>query len=139
MVLQFFNSTSFPHHSKTTAMQYFPSNSHSVSLTCTCMLIIQTETLRYDWIVSRKHARHASFIKPKPLSLQQLRNVTNYNHDVIFICFLVYFSSQPHLTTSYHVTSVYLSNRPAIAFSQHPKWVITQVNPWKVWSIAFIK
>ena len=24
-------------------------------------------------------------------------------------------------------------------FSQHPKWVIMQVNPWKVWSIAFIK
>ena len=23
--------------------------------------------------------------------------------------------------------------------SQHPEWVITPVNPWKVWSIAFIK
>ena len=24
-------------------------------------------------------------------------------------------------------------------FSQHPKWVMMPVNPWKVWSIAFIK
>ena len=24
-------------------------------------------------------------------------------------------------------------------FSQHPKWVITPVNSYKVWSIAFIK
>ena len=24
-------------------------------------------------------------------------------------------------------------------FSKHPKWVITPVNPQKVWSIAFIK
>ena len=24
-------------------------------------------------------------------------------------------------------------------FSQHPAWVFTPVNPWKAWSIAFIK
>ena len=26
-----------------------------------------------------------------------------------------------------------------LVFSQHPKWVVTSVNPWKVCSIAFIK
>ena len=26
-----------------------------------------------------------------------------------------------------------------LVFSQHPKWVIMPVKPWKLWSIAFIK
>ena len=52
--------------------------------------------------VSRKHAKRTSFIKPELSILWEVI----CNHYLTLICFSVYFSWQPHLTMSYHVTSV---------------------------------
>ena len=92
---------------QTSVSEHFLCNSHSVSH----MLLIPIETLRYERDCLRKPCvRRTSFITPKPSSLWEWTNVTNNNQCVIFIFFPVYFSEQPHLTTSYHVTFVYYSS-----------------------------
>ena len=78
---------------QTAVSEHFLSNSHSVSH---MLLIPSIETLRYERDCLRKQVRRTSLIKPKPSSLWEWINVTNYNHYVIFI----YFSWQPHLTKS---------------------------------------
>ena len=88
---------------QTAVSEHFLSNSHSVSH----MPLIPIEILRYERDCLRKASEAHLIHKPKPSSLWVWTNVTNINHYVLFILFSVYFSQQPHLTRSYHVTSVY--------------------------------
>ena len=67
---------------ETSVSKHFLSNSHSVSH----MLLITIQTLR----------RRPSFIKTKPSSLWELKNVTNYSHYVILtmkLPFTLFYSS----------------------------------------------
>ena len=52
-----------------------------------CFLSLVLKHLDMNAIVLGKQVRHTSFIKPKPSSLWESINVTNYNHYVIFIYF----------------------------------------------------
>ena len=76
-------------------------------------------------IVSGKHARRTSFGKPKPSSLWEWTNVTNYNHYVIFNFFLGLFflTASPHhvipcnfrllfCSSIYSVYSCFFPNKP---------------------------
>ena len=70
---------------QTSVAEHFLSNSHSVTH---IGYLSQLKHLDMNAIVSGKHARRTSFGKPKPSSLWEWTNVTNYNHYVIFNFFL---------------------------------------------------
>ena len=87
---------------QTSVSEHFPSNSHSVSH----MLLIPIETLRYESDCLRKareaHLIHkAKAIEPLGMNKRNEQYLCNLN------LFFGYFSYQPHLTMSYHETSVY--------------------------------
>ena len=70
---------------ETVVSEHYLSNSHSVTH---IRYLSQLKHSDMNAIVSGKHARRTSFGKPKPSSLWEWTNVTNYNHYVIFNFFL---------------------------------------------------
>ena len=87
--------------------------------------------MSHDWLMMTLERRHDLITVLKPYFLpKRLHSTKSY-----------FIKAIDH--TFYGFTEKLVNHSPSardlqafLVFSQHPAWVITPVNPWKVWSIA---